>query len=171
MSLLLRGPQCHRLPLAPQIPANDPRIKNQKDCIPFFRSAVICPNKRNIIRNQINSLTSFVDASMVYGSDVSLALRLRNRTNFHGLLAVNQRFRDNGRDLLPFDNLNEDPCLLTNRSARIPCFLAGQARGRAVSSWDAASPGLWVGRPWGEVGGYRSFSIRHAIEQMNVQLS
>ncbi|CAK6438013.1 unnamed protein product [Pipistrellus nathusii] len=111
-----------------KIPANDPRIKNQKDCIPFFRSAVICPNKRNIIRNQINSLTSFVDASMVYGSDVSLALRLRNRTNFHGLLAVNQRFRDNGRDLLPFDNLNEDPCLLTNRSARIPCFLAGDAR-------------------------------------------
>ncbi|XP_045443283.1 eosinophil peroxidase [Pipistrellus kuhlii] len=111
-----------------KIPANDPRIKNQKDCIPFFRSAVICPNKKNIIRNQINSLTSFVDASMVYGSEVSLALRLRNRTNFHGLLAVNQRFRDNGRDLLPFDNLHEDPCLLTNRSARIPCFLAGDAR-------------------------------------------
>ncbi|KAM5310174.1 eosinophil peroxidase [Glossophaga mutica] len=110
-----------------KIPPNDPRIKDQRDCIPFFRSAPSCPNK-NIVRNQINALTSFVDASMVYGSEVSLALRLRNRTNFHGLLAINQRFSDNGRALLPFDNLHDDPCLLTNRSARIPCFLAGDSR-------------------------------------------
>ncbi|KAM7069260.1 eosinophil peroxidase isoform 2-T2 [Molossus nigricans] len=111
-----------------KIPANDPRIKNQRDCIPFSRSAAFCPQNRNIIRNQINSLTSFVDASMVYGSEVSLSLRLRNRTNFLGLLAINQRFTDNGRALLPFDNLPDDPCLLTNRSARIPCFLAGDIR-------------------------------------------
>ncbi|ELK35928.1 PREDICTED: eosinophil peroxidase [Myotis davidii] len=111
-----------------KIPANDPRIKNQQDCIPFFRSAVSCPKNKNIIRNQINALTSFVDASMVYGSEVTLSLRLRNRTNYHGLLAVNQRFRDNGRDLLPFDNVHDDPCVLTNRPARIPCFLGGDSR-------------------------------------------
>ncbi|ELW61586.1 Eosinophil peroxidase [Tupaia chinensis] len=111
-----------------QIPPNDPRIKNQRDCIPFFRSAPSCPQNRNKVRNQLNALTSFVDASMVYGSEVSLALRLRNRTNYLGLLAINQRFHDNGRALLPFDNLHEDPCLLTNRSARIPCFLAGDTR-------------------------------------------
>lgn len=68
---------------------------------------------------------------MVYGSEVSLALRLRNRTNYLGLLATNQHFQDNGRVLLPFDNLHEDPCLLTNRSARIPCFLAGQCAGES----------------------------------------
>lgn len=62
---------------------------------------------------------------MVYGSEVTLSLRLRNRTNFLGLLAVNQNFQDNGRALLPFDNIHEDPCLLTNPSVRIPCFLAG----------------------------------------------
>ncbi|XP_007956197.1 eosinophil peroxidase [Orycteropus afer afer] len=111
-----------------KIPPNDPRIKNQHDCIPFFRSAPACPQNKNKIRNQLNALTSFLDASMVYGSEVSLALRLRNRTNYLGLLAVNQRFRDNGRDLLPFDNLQHDPCLLTNRSAHIPCFLAGDSR-------------------------------------------
>ncbi|KAF7479325.1 Hypothetical predicted protein [Marmota monax] len=111
-----------------KIPPNDPRIKNQRDCIPFFRSAPSCPQNRNKVRNQINALTSFVDASMVYGSEVSLGLRLRNRTNYLGLLAVNQRFQDNGRALLPFDNLHDDPCLLTNRSARIPCFLAGDSR-------------------------------------------
>ncbi|XP_006998535.1 eosinophil peroxidase [Peromyscus maniculatus bairdii] len=111
-----------------KIPPNDPRIKNQRDCIPFFRSAPACPQNKNKVRNQINALTSFVDASMVYGSEVSLALRLRNRTNYWGLLATNQRFQDNGRALMPFDNLREDPCLLTNRSARIPCFLAGDTR-------------------------------------------
>ncbi|XP_072816741.1 eosinophil peroxidase [Vicugna pacos] len=98
------------------------------DCIPFFRSAPACPRNRNKVRNQINALTSFVDASMVYGSEVSLALRLRNWTNHLGLLAVNQRFQDNGRALLPFNNLHDDPCLLTNRSARIPCFLAGDTQ-------------------------------------------
>ncbi|XP_069337244.1 eosinophil peroxidase [Eulemur rufifrons] len=111
-----------------KIPPNDPRIKDRHDCIPFFRSAPACPQSRNTVRNQINALTSFVDASMVYGSEVSLALRLRDQTNYLGLLAVNTRFRDNGRALLPFDNLREDPCLLTNRSVRIPCFLAGDSR-------------------------------------------
>ncbi|KAI5944573.1 Eosinophil peroxidase [Manis javanica] len=111
-----------------KIPPRDPRIKNQSDCIPFFRSAPACPQNRNRVRNQINALTSFVDASMVYGSEVTLSLRLRNRTNFLGLLAVNQNFQDNGRALLPFDNIHEDPCLLTNPSVRIPCFLAGDSR-------------------------------------------
>ncbi|KAK7823161.1 hypothetical protein U0070_027368 [Myodes glareolus] len=111
-----------------KIPPNDPRIKNRRDCIPFFRSAPACPKNKNKVRNQINALTSFVDASMVYGSEVSLALRLRNRTNYWGLLAINQHFQDNGRALMPFDNLHEDPCLLTNRAVRIPCFLAGDTR-------------------------------------------
>ncbi|XP_032946415.1 eosinophil peroxidase [Rhinolophus ferrumequinum] len=121
---------CEQLPpcFPIKIPPNDPRIKNQRDCIPFFRSAPSCSQNRNNVRNQINALTSFLDASMVYGSEVSLAHRLRNKTNYLGLLAVNQRFSDNGRALLPFDNLHEDPCLLTNRSARIPCFLAGDSR-------------------------------------------
>ncbi|XP_040856880.1 eosinophil peroxidase [Ochotona curzoniae] len=111
-----------------KIPPNDPRIKNQRDCIPFFRSAPACPGNQGKVRNQLNALTSFVDASMVYGSEEPLALRLRNQTNQLGLLAVNQRFSDHGRALLPFDNLHDDPCLLTNRSARIPCFLAGDSR-------------------------------------------
>uniref|UniRef100_A0A8P0NIV3 Myeloperoxidase n=1 Tax=Canis lupus familiaris TaxID=9615 RepID=A0A8P0NIV3_CANLF len=111
-----------------KIPPNDPRIKNQRDCIPFFRSSPACTDNNITIRNQINALTSFVDASMVYGSEDPLATRLRNLTNQLGLLAVNTRFSDNGRALLPFDNLHDDPCLLTNRSAGIPCFLAGDTR-------------------------------------------
>ncbi|NP_001301115.1 myeloperoxidase precursor [Capra hircus] len=120
----LQQPPCFPL----KIPPNDPRIKNQQDCIPFFRSSPACTHSNITIRNQINALTSFVDASMVYGSEDPLAMRLRNLTNQLGLLAVNTRFQDNGRALLPFDNLHDDPCLLTNRSANIPCFLAGDSR-------------------------------------------
>ncbi|XP_038184102.1 myeloperoxidase [Arvicola amphibius] len=120
----LQQPPCFPL----KIPPNDPRIRNQEDCIPFFRSCPACTGSNITIRNQINALTSFVDASAVYGSEDPLARRLRNLTNQLGLLAVNTRFQDNGRALLPFDNLHDDPCLLTNRSARIPCFLAGDMR-------------------------------------------
>uniref|UniRef100_G3SQS7 Myeloperoxidase n=1 Tax=Loxodonta africana TaxID=9785 RepID=G3SQS7_LOXAF len=120
----LQQPPCFPL----KIPPNDPRIKNQRDCIPFFRSCPACTGGNITIRNQINALTSFVDASMVYGSEDPLARDLRNLTNQLGLLRVNDRFRDNGRALLPFDKLHDDPCLLTNRSVRIPCFLAGDTR-------------------------------------------
>jgi hypothetical protein len=87
---------------------------------------------------------------MVYGSEVNLALRLRNQTNYLGLLAINQRFHDNGRALMPFINMHDDPCLLTNRSASIPCFLAGQTWGKVVFSqdwgpwWDVWH-GTWFG--------------------------
>uniref|UniRef100_A0A452VDV9 Myeloperoxidase n=1 Tax=Ursus maritimus TaxID=29073 RepID=A0A452VDV9_URSMA len=115
-------------PYVSQIPPDDPRIKNQRDCIPFFRSSPACTDSNFTIRNQINALTSFVDASMVYGSEDPLAAKLRNTTNGLGLMAVNTRFSDNGRALLPFDTLHDDPCLLTNRTANIPCFLAGDTR-------------------------------------------
>ena len=141
-----------RSPSLPQIPPNDPRIKNQQDCIPFFRSSPACTENNITIRNQINALTSFLDASMVYGSEEPLAMRLRNLTNQLGLMDVNTRFTDNGRALLPFDNLQDDPCLLTNRSASIPCFLAGQAW---AGTWDdtgvllaGAAAGLFVSTLW-----------------------
>ncbi|KAK2496651.1 hypothetical protein MC885_013247 [Smutsia gigantea] len=108
----LQQPPCFPL----KIPPNDPRITNQQDCIPFFRSSPACSESNITIRNQINALTSFVDASMVYGSEDLLAMNLRNTTNQLGLLAVNTQFSDNGRALLPFDRLHDDPCLLTNRS-------------------------------------------------------
>ncbi|KAF5916005.1 hypothetical protein HPG69_003078, partial [Diceros bicornis minor] len=131
-------PPCFPIKILP----NDPRTKNQKDCIPFFCSAPSCPQNKNQVRNRLNVLTSFVDASVAYGSEVSLALRLRHWTNYFGLLAVNQQFHDNGRALLPFNTLHDNPCLLTNRSSRIPCFLAGQTGRKVVSSQDTASS--WI---------------------------
>ncbi|XP_069470953.1 myeloperoxidase-like [Ambystoma mexicanum] len=110
-----------------KIPPNDPRFTNRSDCIPMFRSAPACV-EGSTVREQINILTSFIDASQVYGSDMPLANKLRNLTNQLGLMAVNQRFTDNGREYLPFDTMEVDFCTLTNRSSGIPCFLGGDPR-------------------------------------------
>ncbi|XP_071989629.1 myeloperoxidase-like [Engystomops pustulosus] len=118
-----REPPCFPL----KIPPNDPRFTNRSDCIPLFRSSPVC-NPESPIREQINILTSFLDGSQVYGSDLPLAFALRNNTNQFGLMAINQNFTDNGREYLPFETAEEDFCVLTNRSSGIPCFLGGDPR-------------------------------------------
>ncbi|NXE11937.1 PERM Myeloperoxidase, partial [Lophotis ruficrista] len=110
-----------------KIPPNDPRIKNTSDCLPFFRSAPACTSGR-AIRDQINALTSFLDGSMVYGSEVPLANKLRDRTNQLGLMAVNRNFTDRGKAYMPFNSAQKDPCLAVSKGAKIPCFLAGDSR-------------------------------------------
>lgn len=113
--------------LTPQIPPNDPRISNRSDCIPLFRSSPAF-QQGSPIREQMNILTSYVDASQVYGSTNELARRLRDNTNQRGLMAVSNNFTDNGRPYLPFstNGIEEDFCLQTNRTSGLPCFLAGK---------------------------------------------
>ena len=55
---------------------NDSFFKGR--CLPFTRSDAIC--SMNDTRDQINGLSSFVDASMVYGSDETTARKLRTLT-------------------------------------------------------------------------------------------
>ncbi|XP_070591206.1 myeloperoxidase-like isoform X2 [Erythrolamprus reginae] len=114
------------LPCYPiKIPPNDP-TKKQFECIHFMRSAPAC-NGGYAIRNQINALTSFVDASMVYASEDKWSMDLRNFTSDLGLLRVNNRFTDRGLAFLPFGVPEgfEENCNITNTSLNIPCFLAG----------------------------------------------
>lgn len=63
---------------------------------------------------------------MVYGSEVPLANKLRDRSNQLGLLAVNRNFTDSGRAYMPFGRMQKDPCLIVSKGANIPCFLAGK---------------------------------------------
>ncbi|KAM4795680.1 eosinophil peroxidase-like [Rhinophrynus dorsalis] len=132
-SSFLKGIDCdhtcvRELPCFPlRIPPNDPRIHNRSDCIPLFRSSPACvPGP---VREQINALTSFIDASQVYGSTNDQARSLRNNHASHlGLMAVNNMFNDNGLPYLPFSTQKEDFCLLTNKTSGLPCFLAGDSR-------------------------------------------
>ncbi|XP_008402076.1 myeloperoxidase-like, partial [Poecilia reticulata] len=125
------------------IPPGDPRIPSRPDsCIPAFRSAPTCGTGYSAFnfggesnkREQINSLTAFLDLGQVYGSDEKLALNLRDLTSDAGLLRVNTEFRDNGRELLPFHSLQVQMCatrrrVTNNTNAReVPCFIAGDGR-------------------------------------------
>ncbi|XP_047447828.1 eosinophil peroxidase-like [Mugil cephalus] len=124
------------------IPDNDPRFgSNSHECLPFFRSAPACGSGNTgfvfgarTIRQQINALTAFLDAGQVYGSEDSKARNLRDLTNDLGLLRVNTRFNDNGRELLPFSGMNASMCATRRRitndnsAEEVPCFVAGDER-------------------------------------------
>ncbi|KFP29424.1 Myeloperoxidase, partial [Colius striatus] len=110
-----------------KIPPKDPRIKESGGCLPFTRSAAAC-SWGHAGRDQLNALTSFLDGSVVYGSELPLANKLRNHSSQLGLLAVNQIFSDEGKAYMPFASMQKDPCLKVSKGARIPCFLAGDPR-------------------------------------------
>ncbi|XP_022613324.1 eosinophil peroxidase-like [Seriola dumerili] len=124
-----------------EIPKKDPRFgKKSEECIPFFRSAAGCGSGNtghifgaSTVRQQMNSLTAFIDAGQVYGSDDTKARFLRNLTTDEGLLRVNTEYTDNGRELLPFTNMGANMCAsrsrITNDNVEeVPCFLAGDER-------------------------------------------
>ncbi|XP_036451123.1 LOW QUALITY PROTEIN: eosinophil peroxidase-like [Colossoma macropomum] len=127
-----------------QFPSDDTRRPPPapNSCLPVFRSAPACGSGNNAflfggvpkVRQQINSLTAFLDVGQVYGSDEGLARELRDLSNDNGLLLVNDRFQDNGRELLPFTKVASNMCstrnqiLNTTDQEEVPCFIAGDSR-------------------------------------------
>ncbi|XP_037114285.1 eosinophil peroxidase-like isoform X1 [Syngnathus acus] len=122
------------------IPKGDPRFGKQ-ECIPFFRSTATCGSGdtgfifgSRTVRQQLNSLTAFIDGSQIYGSDEEKALELRDLTTDEGLLRVNTEYTDKGRELLPFTKMMANVCAtrarITNnpKAEEVLCFLAGDER-------------------------------------------
>ncbi|XP_078592391.1 peroxidasin homolog isoform X1 [Branchiostoma floridae x Branchiostoma japonicum] len=135
-----------------RIPDDDERITT-KDCMPFTRSSAVCGtgetstlfNNNPIARKQINQITSFIDASNVYGSTLDVAQSLRDLSNDDGLLRVQEGADiSSGMDLLPFQDevvssCNQDP----KGGDTIPCFLAGDVRSNEVNTL-IASHTIWL---------------------------
>ncbi|KAK3549951.1 hypothetical protein QTP86_016857 [Hemibagrus guttatus] len=126
-----------------QIPRGDPRLPSgPNSCLPVFRSSPACGSGNSAymfggvprVREQINTLTSFLDAGQLYGSETGLAQELRDLSNDAGLMRINDRFRDNGRELLPFTKVVSKMCSTRNRIQNttgleeVPCFIAGDER-------------------------------------------
>ena len=116
------------------IPPNDTRIRNKK-CMAFTRSSAVCGSGSGSVlvgraayrREQINSITSFVDASMVYGNSEDVAKRLRE--------SGSGRLREGnesvpGKFYLPFDTDSLVDCMqpLEQPAKKVPCFLSGDVR-------------------------------------------
>ncbi|KAM4615769.1 eosinophil peroxidase-like [Polymixia lowei] len=124
------------------LPKEDPRFgRNSDECIPFFRSAPACGSGNtgnffggSTVRQQMNSITAFLDVGQVYGSDDAKARSLRNLTNDKGLMKVNSKYTDDGRELLPFTTMVDNTCAnrarITNDSSaqEVRCFIAGDER-------------------------------------------
>ncbi|KAB0395097.1 hypothetical protein E2I00_000095, partial [Balaenoptera physalus] len=122
----IQGDNCFPI----MFPCNDPKVKTQGKCMPFFRAGFVCPTPpyQSLAREQINALTSFLDASLVYSPEPSLAGRLRDLSSPLGLMAINQEAQDHGLAYPPFDNKKPSPCEFINSTACVPCFLTGDPR-------------------------------------------
>ncbi|XP_069830387.1 thyroid peroxidase [Dendropsophus ebraccatus] len=125
---------------------------SQSGCIPFYRSVEACGTRDGIAtfwlpsREQINGLTSFIDASTVYGSTAAVENKVRNHSSEEGLLRVNGRYSDHGREYMPFVDDTPSPCIQEPNAAgddRIECFFAGETRSNEVTTL-AAMHTLWL---------------------------
>ncbi|XP_049758541.1 thyroid peroxidase isoform X5 [Elephas maximus indicus] len=137
-----------------QLPFND-SLTAGTDCLPFYRSSAACGTghqgaffgnlSESNPRQQMNGLTSFLDASTVYGSSPALEKQLRNWTSEEGLLRVNRRYQNEGRAYLPFV-ARRSPCAQepgADGADRIECFLAGDGRASEALSLTAVHT-LWL---------------------------
>ncbi|XP_065362237.1 peroxidasin [Calliphora vicina] len=124
------APPCYPI----EVPPNDPRIKNRR-CIDVVRSSSICGSGMTSVffdsvqhREQINQLTSYIDASQVYGFSEQFANELRNLTTDDGLLRVGVHF-PNQREMLPFAAPQDGmDCRRNLDENQMSCFVAGDIR-------------------------------------------
>ena len=112
------------------VPRDDRRIGGANACMSFARSTPACyTGTPSSPRQQVNQITSYIDASSIYGSDVETHGLLRNQTS-RGLLNVGVEIAP-GKYLLPYvDDATSSPveCLVAN-PAKDRCFLTGDKRG------------------------------------------
>ncbi|XP_057353469.1 peroxidasin homolog isoform X2 [Manis pentadactyla] len=116
------------------IPTHDPRARSGARCMFFVRSSPVCGSGMTSLlmnsvypREQINQLTSYIDASNVYGSTDHEARAIRDLASHRGLLrqGIVQR---SGKPLLPFATGPPTECMRDESESPIPCFLAGDHR-------------------------------------------
>ena len=123
----------NELPCFPiPVPPGDSRIT--RSCISFTRTSAVCgtgaasliASKEAIRREQINALTSFIDASHIYGSDEETASKLRGNTGQGKLMIGQLSPHSQDKHLLPFDEYSIVQCDTGRMDDR--CFLAGDER-------------------------------------------
>ncbi|KAH7636467.1 peroxinectin-like protein 6 [Dermatophagoides farinae] len=121
-----QGPLMHPACRPIFLPEEDPFYSRfDRHCSNFVRSAVGPKNSCNLgYREQTNVVTSFLDASMVYGNDLNRSRLVRSFRD--GLLKTEQI---NGNEWLPFDTMNNSlACAVRKRHGNNRCVFAGDVR-------------------------------------------
>ncbi|XP_063930997.1 peroxidasin isoform X2 [Zophobas morio] len=115
------------------VPPGDPRVTNRR-CIDFVRSSAICGSGMTSVffdniqpREQINQLTSYIDASQVYGYSEELARDLRDLNGEGGRLREGAIFSGR-KPLLPYAGNQGVDCRRNLSESTIACFVAGDIR-------------------------------------------
>ncbi|XP_050334425.1 peroxidasin [Bactrocera neohumeralis] len=117
-----------------EVPPGDPRIKNRR-CIDVIRTSSVCGSGMTSVffegvqhREQINQLTSYIDASQVYGYSYEFSVELRNLTTDDGLLRTGVQFPGQ-KDMLPFAAPQDGmDCRRNLNENTMNCFVAGDIR-------------------------------------------
>ncbi|MBN3304761.1 PXDN protein, partial [Amia calva] len=129
-SVCTNDPPCFPI----MVPENDPRVRNAR-CMFFVRSSPVCGSGMTSVlmnsvyaREQINHLTSYIDASNVYGSNKRESDELRDFSNQGGLLQRGMEVGSSGKHLLPFARGPPTECMRDVNESPIPCFFAGDYR-------------------------------------------
>ncbi|CAF1177250.1 unnamed protein product [Didymodactylos carnosus] len=116
-----------------RIPEDDHLRDERGSCLEFVRSAALCLSGETSFlhlpyrREQINSLTSYLDASNIYGSTVQDGWDLRERSAGKGLLRTHST-PTYPKGLLPFSTDTPVDCQRDRQASQIGCFLAGDHR-------------------------------------------
>lgn len=116
-----------------EVPPGDPRIKNRR-CIDFIRTSAVCGSGETSVlwggltpREQLNQLTSYLDASQVYGYNDAVAQDLRDLTTERGLLREGPTIPGR-KALLPYASGQFVDCRRNVLESSINCFVAGDIR-------------------------------------------
>ncbi|PAV75225.1 hypothetical protein WR25_18023 [Diploscapter pachys] len=126
---------CFNIPLPPGDPRRNIDIHMKYPCIEFERSAAVCGSgetslifQRVTYRDQMNIITSFIDASNVYGSREVQAQELRELYSDRGLLRFDT-LSNARKPYLPFEKDSNMDCRRNvSEENPIRCFLAGDFR-------------------------------------------
>lgn len=127
------SPPCYPI----EVPANDSRVTNRR-CIDFVRSSSTCGSGMTSVffgkvqpREQINQVTTFIDASQVYGYSEQFSRDLRNISlegEDHGYLREGVHF-PNQKSMLPFISPTDGiDCRRSLEESSVNCFTAGDIR-------------------------------------------
>ncbi|MGH0176783.1 UNVERIFIED_CONTAM: hypothetical protein FKN15_074004 [Acipenser sinensis] len=115
------------------IPENDPFARGKR-CMPLMRSSPVCGSGEAFLfinsvlpREQMNHLTSYIDASNVYGSTEHESQQLRDLTS-KGFLRKGDAAPGSGKPLMPFAMSPPTVCQNNRDKTSIPCFLSGDFR-------------------------------------------